>query len=78
MPTNYLKCGTALSSGAAFCANCGWQVTDPGMATVAVASNASGLAEATLTLGGSAGSNSATAMGTSASLGTGTFTANGT
>lgn len=37
MPTNCLKCGTALSSGAAFCANCGWQVTDPGMATVAVA-----------------------------------------
>ncbi len=37
MLTNCVKCGATLTSGTAFCAQCGWQVTDPGMATVAVA-----------------------------------------
>lgn len=34
---NCLRCGTAIADGAAFCANCGAQITDPGGATVAIA-----------------------------------------
>jgi serine/threonine protein kinase len=34
---NCVRCGTAIADGAAFCANCGAQVTDPGGATVAIA-----------------------------------------
>src|SRR5205085_7838363 len=34
---NCIRCGTAVADGAAFCANCGAQVTDPGGATIAIA-----------------------------------------